>query len=383
MTPDQAVLFAEKRSPGQAIKTDPAGTLTLFNAAGVGSARFRALLVAFGAPAQVLNASERALKEVPGVDIVTAAAIREAARNGAGARLYEMLQECGARLISIWDEEYPRPLKEIHDPPALLFVRGDLPRSEEICFAIVGTRTPSIYGVKQAQVIAADLAAQGLAIVSGMARGIDAAAHEGALQARGRTFAVFGCGIDIIYPAENRSLAEKIAQSGGLISEFLPGMQPDPGLFPRRNRVISGLCRGVLVAQGSETSGALITARCALEQNRDVFALPGNVEDRRSRGPHQLIRDGAGLIESAQDILREISAEKSQAQGRPQGRALPALNPSEEALIAHLSADPIHIDDLVRELNRPVASVLADLLGLEMKDWVAQQPGKLFVLKNI
>jgi DNA processing protein len=184
----------------------------------------------------------------------------------------------------------------------------------------------------------------------------------------------------VIYPSENRSIADKIASSGGLISEFLPGTEPEAGLFPRRNRIISGVSRGVLVIQGDETSGAMITARFALEHNREVFALPGNIEDRRSHGPHQLLREGATLVQSAQDILDAFGA--SLRDGRaPQLPALPALNSSESEVVAQLSLEPIHIDDLVRLLNRPVASVLADLLGLEMKNWVIQMPGKLFILK--
>jgi len=381
MSVDQEALFIHKVSPGRAIKEDPAAALTLFSAAGVGSARFRALLNAFGSPAAVLAASARALREVPGIETVRASAILEAAKGSAGVKHLEMLDKCGARIISLWDEEYPKVLREIHDPPALLFVRGKPPNADTPCFAIVGTRNPSIYGVKQAHVIAADLAHQGWGIVSGMARGVDTSAHEGALQSKGQTFAVFGCGIDVIYPSENRALSDKIAIAGGLISEFLPGTEPEPGLFPRRNRIISGISRGVLVVQGDETSGAMITARLALEQNREVFALPGNIEDRRSHGPHQLLREGATLVQSAQDILDAFGA--SARDGRaPQPLVLPALNPSESELVGHLSAEPVHIDDLVRGLNRPVASVLADLLGLEMKNWVTQMPGKLFILKN-
>ena len=381
MSADQEALFVNRISPGRGIKEDPAAALTLFSALGVGSARFRALLNAFGSPAAALSASERALREIPGIESVTAAAILEAGRNSAGPKFLEMLEKCGARIVSIWDEEYPKLLREIHDPPALLFIRGGLPDSAHPCFAIVGTRNPSVYGVKQAHVIAADLAQQGWGIISGMARGIDTSAHEGALQGKGPTYAVFGCGIDVIYPSENRSIADKIATSGGLISEFLPGTEPEAGLFPRRNRIISGMSRGVLVIQGDETSGAMITARLALEHNREVFALPGNVEDRRSHGPHQLLREGATLVQSAQDILNVFGA--SARDGRTaQLPALPALNSSESGVVAQLSLEPIHIDDLVRMLNRPVASVLADLLGLEMKNWVTQMPGKLFILKN-
>lgn len=381
MISDQGNIFPQNFSPDEAIKDDPLGALTLFNVSGVGSARFRALMRAFGSPAEVLKAKTAVLKNVPGVDSETAASISKASSDGSADKALQTLQGCGSQIVSIWDHAYPRPLKEIHDPPALLFVRGSLPDQDELCIGVVGTRSPNIYGVRQAHRIAEDLAQRGAGVVSGMARGVDTSAHEGALQAKGKTYAVFGCGIDIIYPPENVALAERISQSGALMSEFMPGTQPDGGLFPRRNRVISGLCRGVLVVQGSETSGALITARCALDQNRDVFALPGNVEDRHSRGPHSLIRQGAVLVESAEDILKSLGFGPAGQKSQEQKILLPKLSPEEEALVAHLSSDPVHIDHLVREMGQPVSAVLADLLGLEMKGWVVQLPGKLFARK--
>lgn len=381
MISDQENIFPQNYSPGEAIREDPLGALTLFNVSGVGSARFRALMGAFGSPAEVFNAGAAALKSVPGVDSETAASISKALTDGSAEKALQTLQSCGAQIVSIWDDVYPKPLREIHDPPALLFVRGSLPNQDELAVGIVGTRSPNVYGVRQAHRIAEELAERGVGIVSGMARGVDTSAHEGALQAKGKTYAVFGCGIDVTYPSENAALAERISQSGALISEFMPGTPPDGGFFPRRNRIISGLCRGVLVVQGSETSGALITARCALEQNREVFALPGNVEDRHSRGPHSLIRQGAALVESAEDILKTFGFGSSGRKSQEQKVLLPKLSPEEEKLVAHLSSDPVHIDHLVREMGQPVSAVLADLLGLEMKGWVVQLPGKLFVRK--
>ncbi len=383
MVPEQAALFVQKFDLGSSIQADPVAALTLFDVSGVGSARYRALLKAFGSPDAALKASDHALREIPGIDVVTASAIRQADQERFGEKLWRMLNAQQARLVSIWDLDYPTILQEIHDPPALLFVRGELPSAELPCLAIVGTRNPTLYGIKQAHQIASELAAAGFGVVSGLARGIDTAAHEGALQGKGKTYAIFGCGIDVIYPEENKSMALKIVESGGLISEFLPGTKPDGGLFPRRNRIISGLSRGVLVVQGSETSGAMITARCALEQNREVFALPGSVEDRRSRGPHELIRQGATLVESAQCLFRELGSKVSPESLKAHRPQLPALNPSEQVVLTKLSSVPIHIDTLVRELELPVSSVLADLLGLEMKGWVAQLPGKLFVLQQV
>jgi DNA processing protein len=381
MSAAQSTLFEEKHSPGEGIANDLAAALALYAVEGVGSARFRSLLQAMGSPAEVFGSSERVLTHIPGVDETTAASICASRGSENGEELFAKIQECGAMVVTIWDEDYPYRLKEIHNPPALLFVRGTLPHADEPCLAIVGTRTPSAYGITQGHRIAEELASHGIGIVSGMARGIDTSAHEGCLQAPGRTYAIFGCGIDLIYPRENKSIAEKIEQSGGLISEFLPGTKPDPGFFPRRNRIISGLSLGVLVVQGTEKSGALITAKCALDQNRDVYALPGSVEDQRSGGPHSLIRQGAVLVNCADDILSETGLRLDGATLAKRADELPSLNPSEQELITRLSSDPIHIDQLVRETGYQVPTVLADLLGLEMKGWVVQLPGKMFALK--
>ncbi len=382
MIQEQPNLFPMKHHPGSALKADPIGALALYTVKGVGSARFRALLNAFGSPAEVFSAKERSLREVPGIDAGVASCIIAARNNGDGVKLYEGVLRCNAAVVSIWDPEYPDMLREIHDPPALLFVRGTLPAPGETCLAVVGTRTPSLYGVKVAHSLAEDLAQHGIAIVSGMARGIDTAAHEGALRAGGRTFAVFGCGVDVIYPRENEILAKKILAAGGLISESLPGTLPDSGLFPRRNRIVSGMCRGTLVVQGGETSGALITARCALEQNRSVFAVPGAVDNKRSRGPHLLIRQGAVLVETAEDILKELGPGFHEDHSKVQPVHLPPPNASEERVLEKLTREPRHIDELVRDLELPVAAVLADLLGLEMKGWIVQSPGKRFSLKE-
>lgn len=382
MTSEQSALFDPGFEPAKEIADDPVGAIALYAVPGVGSARYRALLKAFGSPSGVFKAGAEALSKVPGLDSKTAAAIAGFQMDGSAEKMLAKLRSCQARIISIWDETYPERLKQIHDPPALLFLRGELPAQDEISIAIVGTRTPSEYGLQQAFRIAEGLAQQGVSTVSGMARGVDSAAHKGCLEGGGKTYAVFGCGIDVIYPRENKSLAAKIEASGGLISEFLPGMEPDRGLFPRRNRVISGLCEGVLVVEGGEKSGALITARCALEQNREVFALPGSVDQKVSSGPHQLIRQGATLAVSAQDILDGIGVQFNAKQVLSKTRSLPTLNPSEEELIKKLSTDPIHIDHLVRDLGKPVSSVLADLLSLEMKGWVMQLPGKLFAFRR-
>jgi DNA processing protein len=379
---EQNSLFHNDASPADEIRKDPLSTIALFSVEGIGSVFFRLLVKSFGSPANVLKADIRALERVPGIGPQMAQAIARAEVDAACEEMHRKLIDCEANLVSIWDDAYPHRLKEIHDPPALIFVRGCLPKQDEGCIAIVGTRSPSAYGLKQAHRIAADLAAQGVATVSGMARGIDSSAHEGSLQGNGRTFAVFGCGIDVIYPGENKSLAARIESSGGLISEFLPGTPPDPGFFPRRNRIISGLTSGVLIVQGSRKSGALITARYAIDQNREVFALPGSIDDKRSEGPHRLIREGALLVSSADDILKELGFGVHATDRRTAEKARPPLTPSEETVLQQLSSDPVHIDKLVQQLQQPVAIVLTDLLGLELKGWVTQLPGKVFALRQ-
>ncbi len=378
----QDALFPPSVSPGEAIRKDPRGALRLLSVPGVGSVHFRALVRAFGNPDEVFRQSLKALESVPGIGPRRAQAIARFDCDKSVDEALKILHEVNARIISIWDGDYPPNLKEIHDPPALLFVRGDVPETNETCVAIVGTRSPNHYGLDHTRVLAGALAQEGIGIVSGMARGIDSAAHEGALKAKGKTYAVFGCGVDYIYPPENKRLAEQIEAGGGLLTEFLPGTKPDAGLFPRRNRVISGLCSAVVVMQGGEKSGALITARCALEQNREVLALPGNVNDKLSAGPHRLIREGAAVVTSAADVLNAIGWRRTADGSSNRPVSKPSLNPSEEAVARRLSCEPVHIDRLVQELNKPVSSVLADLLGLEMKGWVVQLPGKLFALKE-
>jgi DNA processing protein len=382
MIREQNTLFYKNSSPAGEIEKDPLSTIALLGVAGVGSIFFRLLINAFGSPAVVLKANTNALESVPGIGSQTAQAIVNTEIDEFCEKTYQRLIDCGAQIVSIWSETYPHNLKEIHDPPALIFVRGELPAQDEMCIALVGTRAPNAYGLQQAHRIAEDLGSRGIATVSGMARGIDASAHDGSLQGNGRTFAVFGCGIDFIYPAENKSLAHKIESSGGLISEFVPGTQPDPGFFPRRNRIISGLSAGVLVVQGDEKSGALITAKLAIDQNREVFALPGGIDDRRSRGPHNLIRQGATLVTSADDILEGLGVGTKGENSPRIEKHRPALTPSEEIVAQRLTSEPVHIDKLVQELQQPVATVLTDLLGLELKGWVVQLPGKLFALKQ-
>lgn len=271
---------------------------------GVGTTLFVRLLARFATPARVLAASEHELLEVVGPKLAQRIrAYRETVDVQAQERA---LEQYNAQLVTMDDPSYPAHLAEIYDPPLALFVRGAIHESDEHAVAIVGTRTPSTYGYKMAERLGEQLAARGITVVSGMANGIDTAAHEGALRSGGRTIAVLGCGVDIVYPAENAALMHRIAQQGAVVSTFPMGVKPSKGHFPYRNRVISGMSLGVIVVEAPPGSGSLITARIASEQGREIFAVPGHAGDRNALGPHSLLREGAKLVESIDDIIMEL-----------------------------------------------------------------------------
>jgi DNA processing protein len=302
----------------------------------------------------------------------------------------EQARQQGAVLLTIRDQEYPARLREIFDPPLTLYARGNLALMQEPSLAIVGSRRPTAYGRAMSQRLATDLAGRGLVIISGMARGIDSSAHQGALEAGGKTIAVLGTGIDVAYPSENKKLFEAIAQKGLLLSEFPLGAFPAPQNFPIRNRIISGLSLGVLVVEAAQYSGSLITARLAMEQNRDVFAVPGSVTNKNSWGPHILIKQGARLVQDWQDVMEEMPPEVRQRlvpmtdATKPEDRASlfsESLSETERAIYGLLKVDePVHIDAILEALPQLSSSeVLATLLELEFKNLVRQLPGKNFV----
>jgi len=306
------------------------------------------------------------------------------------AKEAEQARQQGARLITIRDEAFPATLREIFDPPLTLYARGNVDLMKEPALAIVGSRRPTAYGRAMSQRLANDLASRGMTIISGMARGIDSAAHQGALEAGGKTIAVLGTGIDVAYPSENKKLYEKIATNGLLLSEFPLGAFPAPQNFPIRNRIISGLALGVLVVEAAQYSGSLITARLAMEQNREVFALPGSVTNKNSWGPHILIKQGAKLVQDWQDVIEEMPPEvrqrlvpMSDATKTADGASLfsESLSETERAIYGLLQVDePVHIDAILEALPRLSSSeVLATLLELEFKNLVRQLPGKNFV----
>jgi len=344
---------------------------------GIGPVLVRTLLDRFGGPEHVFKASRRELETVEGIGERLAALITETDIQGKVRSELKLVEELNASIVTFTDKSYPNNLKQIYDPPPLLYVRGDLQAKDDLAISMVGSRLSSSYGRMITERIAGDMARHGVTIVSGMARGIDSAAHRGALSAGGRTIAVLGCGVDIVYPPENRRLFEEITAHGAVISEFPMSTPPEGTNFPRRNRIISGLSLGVVVVQADSRSGSLITAGLALEQNRDVFAVPGNVGMARSRGTNRLIKQGAKLVESADDILEEILP-RFQHQGLEPTDVKPSLEDEEERVFRIIEDEPAHIDSIIAQTGMDASRVSAILLQLELKGLVQQLPGKRF-----
>lgn len=347
---------------------------------GVGPRLRQALLAKFGDPAGVLAACQSELRETPGVGSKLAARIAAAREEVDAEGEIELCRRAGVDIISEADELYPPALREIPDPPGVLFVRGALRPQDQLAIAIVGTRHASTYGRTQAERLAGSLARAGLTVVSGLARGIDGAAHRGALAAGGRTLAVLGSGVLNIYPPEHAQLADDVIARGALISESPPRQAPLSGSFPQRNRIISGLALGVIVIEAAERSGALITARHAMEQGREVFALPGPVDSRTSRGCHRLIRDGAKLVESADDVLEELGplvAPTADGDGRTiHHPAELQLNEVEQQVLAAIGTAPTAIDAVCGASGLPIHHVLSAVSVLEMRHLVRRVSGQ-------
>lgn len=346
--------------------------------AGVGLRTYRKLAEAFGSIGDVFSAPVKEVAQKAEISETVAEAVKNAAGCEDARNQLKLAEQIGASVVTIEDEDYPALLKQIANPPLVLYVRGNLLRDEN-AVAVVGARSPSLYGRRQAQKLSTELAAQRWTVVSGLARGIDSAAHIGALDAGGRTIAVLGSGLARVYPNENRRLADRIAGSGGaVISEFQITAKPERWNFPHRNRTISGLCRGVIVVEAAATSGSLITASWAADQGRTVFALPGRVDNPLSAGCHGLIRDGAVLVENAGDVLRELGSEPTQEKAKA---PIPAdLTDAEKLLLDLIGAEPKHIDALIAESSLPPAQVASSLVMLEIKKLIVQVPGKNFAL---
>jgi DNA processing protein len=312
--------------------------------------------------------------------------IRSRAFQAIAAEIFDWGIHEGCQFLLRGDPGYPSLLEEIHDPPLILYARGNLEILGKPCIAIVGTRKPTIYGMQMAQGLAADLAGRGLCIISGLARGIDGCAHRGCIEEKGSTIAVLGCGIDVVYPREHRQLTQKILQNGLLLSEFPPGTSPAPQNFPIRNRIISGLALGTLIVEASEYSGSLITARLAMEQNREVFALPGNLTSPQSFGPNFLIKQGAKLVQTWRDIVEEMPSEirheilMKEDTKTPDKSSLGLLSEDEMKLLELLKTDEAaQFDKLYRISGFSIPRLSDLLLNLEMAGRVRQLPGNLYV----
>ncbi|HHT46735.1 MAG TPA: DNA-protecting protein DprA [Firmicutes bacterium] len=354
----------------------------------LGPVRIRRLIRHFGSPEQAWEAANNieALIQVKGFGRSLAEKVAKEHREINPEKSWAEFEQKGYSYI-IWDDDnYPRLLREIYDPPPLLYYMGDFNVSDTSCLAIVGSRRHTAYGKEIAYKFASALSNYKITVVSGMARGIDTWAHKGVLSAGGKTLAVMGCGLDICYPPENRMLMEKIRQSGAVISEFPPGSEPYPQNFPRRNRIISGLSAGTIVVEAGERSGALITADFALEQGREVFAVPGGINSPYSRGCHRLIKEGAKLVEKVEDVLEElllfsendtISHKKVTAENGAEDRG--QLNQDEIKLMEIIPYEPLPLEQIVIMSKMPISTVNILLLGLELKGIIKQLPGKYFV----
>ena len=355
--------------------------LLLSSIPGVGANRLKALVTHFGSPTAALSASPRDLVRVEGIEKKLASSIAHFQR---GKEFVEdqlsRLNKINGQIITLWDENYPESLSKIYDPPPFLFVSGSIEHNDKYALAIVGTRHPTPYGKLIAERFAQELVEKGITIVSGLARGIDTIAHHTAVNAFGRTIAVIGSSLDIMYPAENKKLAAHIAEKGAVISEFFMGTKPDPGNFPRRNRIISGMSLGTLIVETAENGGAMITASAALDQNRELFCIPGHITEKYSSGTNKLIRDGhAKLVLSVEDIVAELEPAL-----RPILKTSPVkpsleLSAFEQKIYDLIGDEAIHIDVIAERSTLSISDALVNLLSLEFKGAIRQLAGKMFV----
>lgn len=362
---------------------DPFNTtpwLALRSVPGVGVVVFHRLLGRFGSPEAVFRAAAAELRSVKGVSAAIAQAITTFEDWPRWDAQVERLISLGGEVVTCLDPRFPQALRQIPYTPPFLYVKGTIGPEDDVAIALVGTRKPSHYGRKAGYRLAAELAQRGVTVVSGLARGIDTVVHQGALEAGGRTLAVLGCGLDVIYPPENKEFYSAIPQQGALISEFPLGTPPEAKNFPVRNRIISGLAQGVVVVEAGEQSGAHITAKFALEQNREVFAVPGPVDLPGSVGPHRWIQQGAKLVREAADILEEVRLTAPLAFEANAPRVTVRAPQVEDPILAHLSLTPLQLDELIRLSALPAPEVMSRLTLLELQGLVQELPGKYFVL---
>ncbi len=352
--------------------------LRLALSSGIGPAKVQALQNYFGSLSAALQATSSQLQAVPGIGPKIAKTIVSASQLDVQREL-DHCRDFGIQILTRSCEDFPELLREIADPPTLLFVKGKIQPCDELAVAIVGTRHATHYGKKQAERFGYELAKAGFTIASGLARGIDAVAHRGALKANGRTIAFLGGGVSRIYPPEHVELAEEVAQSGAIISEAAPLVSPIAGAFPQRNRLITGMSLGVVIIEAAARSGALISARMAMEQNREVFAVPGQIDNPVARGVNSLIRDGATLVQSVDDVIEQLGPLRKPLQVSEEQTVLqPAelkLNDQEQQVLQHIELAPMSLDALVARSKLPVHRILSTLSILEMKRLIVRTNG--------
>jgi len=357
--------------------------MALYMIPGLGNIAFKNLLAKFGNPEAVFEAGISELIEVEGVRKETARKITNREFTTEPEEELRNAEKFNARIMIYTDPSYPGILKEIHDPPMLLYVKGeDIPVNRTF-IAVVGSRNASHYGLKAAENIGEGLATCGVGVVSGLARGIDSASHRGCLRGKGFTIAVMGTGIDVVYPTPNKRLLNQVIESGAAISEFPLGSPPEPRNFPIRNRIISGLSKGVVVVEATKKSGSLITASLALDQGREVFAVPGSIESFKSTGTHFLIKQGARLVENSDDILDELGLRQTSFQTsglwKYGSQGPPDMDEHERKIYEIIEGYPLHIDEIVRLGGMDAGEALGILMRMELKGIVRQLPGKMFV----
>ena len=358
--------------------------LALRGIPGVGLVLFQRLVQAFGSPAAVFEAGKGELRSIKGVSPAIAQAITSFRDWDQVEARVSRLTAAGAMILTQDDPRFPPRLQEIPYPPSYLFIRGTLEAEDAQAVALVGARGASYYGLKTCRRLAGALAARGWRVVSGLARGIDTAAHQGALERGGRTMAVLGCGLDVVYPPENKKLYQQIPEQGALLSEFPLGTPPEARNFPIRNRLISGLAWAVVVVEAGAQSGTHITVQSALDQGREVLAVPGLVDSPTSIGPHRLIQQGAKLVHEVEDILQELPrAAGMRPVARPAAVTEAPPRPQvEDALLPFLGADPIQLEELVQASRLPAPEVMSRLTVLELQGLIRELPGKCFVLEG-
>ena len=360
-------------------KTERAQIINLLNVPKIGPQRVRNLLAHFEHGENVFNASKKELCQRSGVDIGLAEAILKYKDFGFGLEQIEKAEKKNVTIYTIWDEDYPLLLKKIYDPPVLLYTIGQPLKKEEDAVAIVGTRKLTPYGRSMTKAITSDMNAAQITVVSGLARGIDTIAHKETVKNKSRTIGVLGCGIDVVYPSENRKLYQDICAAGTIISEFKFGTKPNASNFPQRNRVISGLAHATVVVEAGHKSGAMLTAFNAIDQNRDVFAVPGRATDAQSKGTNRLIRNGAFPLEWGKQIIEQIQPCLFNTHQPLQEKIDLHLSDEERILLKCLNHQPQHIDEIVSTSGVHLTKTLTLLLGMELKGAVIQLSGKQFV----